>query len=223
MKDLILAIEKTSSQYYVTSLYKESYPRLKTIFDENSSLSAITSNRDLFALCFECLSLFLEHNIKKGKDSTKIILEIYSIKNLVDSFLLPMIRIEDILRVKEAEEEAKGRACEDDVNTFTIALFRILNVTMRNLRKLRNKIFPQISTLLSEMLSLGRSMKFEDSFVEDILMTCRTIAFAKDNLTKDSLLSILLPHILPWMKKYPDKMFFLHWSNILKNLTLDEN
>ncbi|GKT27600.1 hypothetical protein ADUPG1_013919, partial [Aduncisulcus paluster] len=76
---------------------------------------------------------------------------------------------------------------------------------------------------LSEMLSLGRSMKFEDSFVEDILMTCRTIAFAKDNLTKDSLLSILLPHILPWMKKYPDKMFFLHWSNILKNLTLDEN
>ncbi|GKT36563.1 hypothetical protein ADUPG1_009505 [Aduncisulcus paluster] len=73
------------------------------------------------------------------------------------------------------------------------------------------------------MFILGLSEKLEDSFVEDILQTCRNIAFSEDDPTKNSLLSILLPHILPWMKKYPDKKFFFLWMNILKNITLDKD
>ncbi|GKT32411.1 hypothetical protein ADUPG1_006579 [Aduncisulcus paluster] len=63
----------------------------------------------------------------------------------------------------------------------------------------------------------------EQSFVEDILVTCNNIALTQDNFTKDSLLSILLPHILPWMMKYPNNKFFLLWINILKNITLYED
>ncbi|GKT24724.1 hypothetical protein ADUPG1_012827, partial [Aduncisulcus paluster] len=73
------------------------------------------------------------------------------------------------------------------------------------------------------MFILGLSKKFEDSFIEDILQTCRNIAFAKDDPTKNSLLSFLLPHILPWMKKYPDKKFFFLWTNTLKNITNDKD
>ncbi|GKT34748.1 hypothetical protein ADUPG1_008043 [Aduncisulcus paluster] len=73
------------------------------------------------------------------------------------------------------------------------------------------------------MFILTLSKKFEDSFIEDILLTCATIAYAKDDPTKNSLLSLLLPHILPWMKKYHDKKFFFLWTNILKNITLDKD
>ncbi|GKT35571.1 hypothetical protein ADUPG1_008705 [Aduncisulcus paluster] len=85
-----------------------------------------------------------------------------------------------------------------------------------------SEITCQIFPFLSNLLTLGISKTFEDSFIEDILWILSYISLTRDNPTKDSLLSLLLPHILPWMKKYPDKKFFLHWINILKNLTLDK-
>ncbi|GKT36750.1 hypothetical protein ADUPG1_009656, partial [Aduncisulcus paluster] len=122
---------------------------------------------------------------------------------------------------KKKKKELK--TAESRVNSITKTLFSILSIsTTRSVLSQCIAIFPQISTLLSKMFILGLSEKLEDSFVEDIL-TCRNIAFAKDDPTKNSLLSILLPHILPWMKKYPDKKFFFLWMNILKNITLDKD
>ncbi|GKT28703.1 hypothetical protein ADUPG1_014025, partial [Aduncisulcus paluster] len=234
LKSLIMSIKRTESQRAITSLYKESSPRLKTIFDEfASSPSAITSNIDLFELCFECLSLFVKHKVTKGdvtlkedEDDIEVILDRYSIKNIIDTFLPSMIRVENILRVKEEEEEEEeeeeGGTGEAGVNSITMLLFRIICNSTFHVESLRVSIFPQISSLLSKMFILGLSKKFEDSFIEDILTTCRNIAFAKDDPTKNSLLFLLLPHILPWMKKYPDKKFFFLWTNILKNFTLDK-
>ncbi|GKT25339.1 hypothetical protein ADUPG1_013007 [Aduncisulcus paluster] len=239
LKSLIMSIKRTESQPAITSLYKESYPRLKAIFDEfaSSSPSAITSNIDLFELCFECLSLFVKHKVTKGdgtlkedKDDIEVILDRYSINNINDIFLPSMIRVENILRVKEEEEEEEeeGGIGTDDVgvNSITMLLFRIIGIAtcveMTELL-LSPTILPQISSLLSKMFILGLSKKFEDSFIEDILQTCRNIAFAKDDPTKNSLLSFLLPHILPWMKKYPDKKFFFLWTNTLKNITNDKD
>ncbi|GKT23825.1 hypothetical protein ADUPG1_012547 [Aduncisulcus paluster] len=102
-------------------------------------------------------------------------------------------------------------------------MFSILSISTDIVDPLCTIVCPKISTLLSKMFILGLSEKLEDSFVEDILQTCRNIAFAKDDPTKNSLLSILLPHILPWMEKYPDKKFFFLWMNILKNITLDKD
>ncbi|GKT27228.1 hypothetical protein ADUPG1_013690, partial [Aduncisulcus paluster] len=235
LKTSILSIKRTESQPAITSLYKESYPRLKAIFDEfaSSSPSAITSNIDLFELCFECLSLFVKHKVtkrdgtlKEDKDDIEVILDSSSIKNINDTFLPSMIRVENILRVKEEEEEEEeedGRTGEAGVNSITMLLFRIIGVSTVHVEYLFFSIFPQISPLLSKMFILGLSKKFEDSFIEDILQTCRNIAFAKDDPTKNSLLSLLLPHILPWMKKYPDKKFFFLWTNILKNITNDKD
>ncbi|GKT13114.1 hypothetical protein ADUPG1_010190 [Aduncisulcus paluster] len=231
LQSLIMSIKRTESKPAITSLYKESYPRLKAIFDEfsSSSPSAITSNIDLFELCFECLSLFVKHKVPKGdgtlkedEDYIEVILDSSSIKNIIDTFLPSMIKVENILRVKEEEEE-EGRTSEAVVNSITMLLFRIIDNSTFHVLSLCISIFPQISSLISKMFILGLSKKFEDSFIEDILQTCRHIAFAKDDPTKNSLLSLLLPHILPWMKKYPDKKFFLHWTNILKNITNDKD
>ncbi|GKT15118.1 hypothetical protein ADUPG1_010623 [Aduncisulcus paluster] len=239
LKSLIVSIKRTESQPAITSLYKESYPRLKAIFDEftSSSPSAITSNIDLFELCFECLSLFVKHKVPKGdgtlkedEDDIEVILDSSSIKNIIDTFLPSMIRVEDILRVKEGEEEEEekeeGGTGEVGMNSITMLLFRIIGIATYDEMiglSLSPTIFPQISSLISKMFILGLSKKFEDSFIEDILQTCRAIAFATDDPTKNSLLSLLLPHILPWMKKYPDKKFFFLWTNILKNITNDKD
>ncbi|GKT27282.1 hypothetical protein ADUPG1_013736 [Aduncisulcus paluster] len=211
----------------------------KTIFDEfiSSPSSAVTSALNLFALCFECLSLFVKHKVTKDdgtpdEDDIEVILHSSFIKKMIDSFLPSMIRIEDILRVKreamekeekEEEKEEEVETGEAGVSSITMTLFRILSISTRNVLSQCIAIFPQISTLLSKMFILGLSEKLEDSFVADILQTCRNIAFAKDDPTKNSLLSILLPHILPWMKKYPDKKFFFLWTNILKNITSDKD
>ncbi|GKT27675.1 hypothetical protein ADUPG1_000128, partial [Aduncisulcus paluster] len=152
-----------------------------------------------------------------------------SIKKMIDSFLPSMIRVEAILRVEREEmkemeeEEEEAETAESRVNSITKTLFRILSISTDIVVSQCIAIFPQISTLLSNMFILGLSEKLEDSFAEDILETCRNVAFAKDDPTKNSLLSILLPHILPWMKKYPDKKFFFLWMNILKNITNDKD
>ncbi|GKT36214.1 hypothetical protein ADUPG1_009222 [Aduncisulcus paluster] len=224
-------ILSSSSQLDVKLLFRRSSDRIKDVFSKYSSSDLdITSNREIFGLCFECLSLFMKHEVVDpslvDKDPVEIILDNASINNIIDSFLPQMIRVESVLRSETVVKGPKELGSETEaarVSSVTIALFRMLNVSTGKIRTLRNAILPQISTLLSKIFSFGLSMKLEEIFVGDFLLTCRTIAFAKHNPTKDSLLSILLPHILPWMKKYPDKKFFMHWSNILKNLTLDEN
>ncbi|GKT14100.1 hypothetical protein ADUPG1_010409, partial [Aduncisulcus paluster] len=213
-----------------------SHSRLKTIFDEFTSLpsSAVTSARDLFALCFECLSLFVKHKVTEDdgtpdEDDFEVILDSSSIQDMIDSFLPSMIRVEAILRVEREEmkemeaKEEEAETAESRVNSITKTLFSILRISSRNVLSQCIAIFPQISTLLSKMFILGLFEKLDDSFVKDILLTCGNIAFAKDDPTKNSLLSILLPHILPWMKKYPDKKFFFLWMIILKNITLDKD
>ncbi|GKT31878.1 hypothetical protein ADUPG1_006204 [Aduncisulcus paluster] len=235
---LIVSIKRTDSRPAIKSLYKESHSSFMTIFDEftSSPSSAVTSALNLFALCFECLSLFVKHKVTKDdgtpdEDDIEVILHSSFIKKMIDSFLPSMIRIEDILRVKreEMEKEEKEEEKEEEVETgeagvssITMTLFRILYDSTDIVDSLCNTVYPKISTLLSKMFILGLSEKLEDSFVADILQTCRNIAFSEDDLTKNSLLSILPPHILPWMKKYPDKKFFFLWMNILKNITSDK-
>ncbi|GKT35374.1 hypothetical protein ADUPG1_008547 [Aduncisulcus paluster] len=233
---LIVSIKRTDSRSAIKSLYEGSYSRLKTIFDEftSSPSSAVTSARDLFALCFECLSLFVNHKVTKDdgtpdEDDFEVILDSYSIQDMIDSFLPSMIRVEAILRVEREEvketeaKEEEAKTAESRVNSITKTLFSILRISTDIVDPLCTIVCPKISTLLSKMFIFGLSEKLEDSFVEDILQTCRNIAFAKDDPTKNSLLSILLPHILPWMKKYPDKKFFFLWMNILKNITNDKD
>ncbi|GKT37145.1 hypothetical protein ADUPG1_009990 [Aduncisulcus paluster] len=241
LEKLRVSIKRTTIE--LTSLYEKSQSRLQAIFDEYSTPSTITSNRDLFTLCFECLFLFVKHKIPKeeatdgkerkdetpedrDKENIEIILDKSSIINLIDSFLPQMIKVEAILRMNEEginEEEEDSGTKETGVSSITMILFRILNVSLGKVESIRIKIFPQISSILSKILALGISQKLENSFIEDILITCRNFAFAENNYTKDSLLSLLLPHILPWMKKYPDKKFFLHWTNILKNVIRDKD
>ncbi|GKT29708.1 hypothetical protein ADUPG1_014149 [Aduncisulcus paluster] len=232
LKILKYNIKDSSSQSDISSLLKKSFQDLKDQFDEYTTPSAITSNRDLFALCFECLSLFMKHKVTKeedGEEDIEVILDETSIKKIIDSFLPQMIKVESVLRMngemtkeEEGEEEDSGTK-EAGVSSITMLLFRILNVSLDKVESIRIKVYPQISPFLSKILTLGISQKLENSFIEDILITCRKIAFAEDNSTKDSLLSILRPHIFPWMRRYPDKKFFLHWTNILKNITLDKD
>ncbi|GKT36595.1 hypothetical protein ADUPG1_009529 [Aduncisulcus paluster] len=213
IQDMIDSFLPSMIRYDLVDLYEGSHSRLKTIFDEftSSPSSTVTSARDLFALCFECLSLFVKHKVTKDdgtpdEDDFEVILDKLNEK-----------------KWKKWEEEEGAETAESRVNSITKTLFSILSIATRSVLSQCIAIFPQISTLLPKMFILGLFEKFEDSFVEDILLTCRNIAFAKDDPTKNSLLSILLPHILPWMKKYPDKKFFFLWMNILKNITLDKD
>ncbi|GKT34619.1 hypothetical protein ADUPG1_007943 [Aduncisulcus paluster] len=225
LEQLRVSIKMTT--FELIPLYEKSQSRLQAIFDEYTTPSAITSNRDLFALCFECLSLFVKHKVTKEEDGEEDIVVIphkSSIKKIIDPFLPQMIKKKK-KKGKEGEEEESGTK-EAGVNSITMSLFRIICVLTApeyDSLSLCSTILPQISPFLSNLLTLGISQKLENSFIEDILEICRYIAFAKDNSTRDSLLSILRPHILPWMRRYPDKKFFLQWIIIFQRIICDED
>ncbi|GKT25829.1 hypothetical protein ADUPG1_013155 [Aduncisulcus paluster] len=204
LETLFESIKDQTNSRVLCSLYKTSYPRFRATFEKFITQSAIISNRNLFALCFQCFSIFMKPGVMLPMSSL---------------ILNPMIRVESILRMEEAREHPE----EARVSSITISLFQILCFSMYHHKYFRNITLPHISPLLSEIFCLGLFTQLEDSFVESILETCRSIAFATNELSKDSLLSILLPHILPWMKKYPDKKFFLYWTNILKNITTGDD
>ncbi|GKT32518.1 hypothetical protein ADUPG1_006658, partial [Aduncisulcus paluster] len=140
--------------------------------------------------------------------------------------IFDVIKIIAVLYDDDEEEDQKNPRCiitdigSDTINPLVRSLFLLLHYALWENTRVHCDICEIIYPFLSKMLVLGLSEQFEDSLVEDILETCRSIAFAKDNSIKDSLLSILLPHILPWMKKYPDKKFFLHWTHIMKNISV---
>ncbi|GKT36372.1 hypothetical protein ADUPG1_009349 [Aduncisulcus paluster] len=100
LEKLRVSIKMTTFELF--PLYEKSQSRLQAIFDEYTTPSAITSNRDLFALCFECLSLFVKHKVTKeedGEEDIEVILDESSIKKIIDSFLPQMIKVESVLRM----------------------------------------------------------------------------------------------------------------------------
>ncbi|GKT35014.1 hypothetical protein ADUPG1_008263, partial [Aduncisulcus paluster] len=201
-----------SSQSDVSVLYKSSTHRIKDIFSKySSSDSEIKTHREILTLCFKCLSFFIKHEAipseslvsgdshspGKTENVETVILDNASIKELFDTFLANMLRVEVVLRssvlygkrrvssvVSPSETEAVETLEKEKgyygVNTITKSLFKIVFVS------------------LSNVPSLGH-----DSI-------------------KDSLLSLLLPHILPWMKKYSDKQY-MSWMSIFEFLSYDKN
>ncbi|GKT37915.1 hypothetical protein ADUPG1_003853 [Aduncisulcus paluster] len=259
LKEKIIEI---GSQYAVSELYQISSHRLKATFDEFSApsvpSSTILSNLDFFVLCSECLSLFVRHQRvelnywDKTTEVVNITLDISSIRNLIDSFLSPMIKILSILRSeirKTTDEgdtlastgkkrstgskrslggEKKGKKPssstqkeEDKVLSITTSLFQIISISLLYVSSLRQTIFPQISGLLSELFSLGVLHKFDSVLVENILEMCKNFSVAKENTTKDALLTIISPSIHDWIKKYKTKKSYLLWMTILKNISFD--
>ncbi|GKT33105.1 hypothetical protein ADUPG1_007112 [Aduncisulcus paluster] len=212
-----------ASERELSALFDKQFQKFKSIFSDNSSNpSEIKTNRDLFSDYFKLLSLFVCHNIPSGTQSVTtdpscaIILSTKYIRMLIDSLFSQMVKIESILR-SEVATEMPG------INSITISFIRIINVVVDNVPSLCTIIFPQISSMLSRILFLGTSKIFEDSIVEDILGSIRSFAFTRDDHIKNSLLSLLLPHILPWMKKYDKNFIFMHWLYIFKNITLDHD
>ncbi|GKT34410.1 hypothetical protein ADUPG1_007767 [Aduncisulcus paluster] len=135
-------------------------------------------------------------------------LDTSSIQEIIRSLLSPLLKIEAALREPDGDI------------SLSLFLFRILSISISRVTSLRKSIYPRISSLLSEFLALGLSKDLDASLIRNILQILKNIAFAKDNTTKDSILSLLLPYMLLWMKKYPNKTL---WMTILRNISLEED
>ncbi|GKT20855.1 Small heat shock protein RTM2-like protein [Aduncisulcus paluster] len=86
-----------------------------------------------------------------------------------------------------------------------------------------SSIYPQNSvTLISHFMDLSKFQPLSDSSVEAILKRCKILSVTKSDSSKNSLLVILLPNVLPWMDKYPNDKFFGYWMDILMNLSLNK-
>ncbi|GKT29758.1 hypothetical protein ADUPG1_014181 [Aduncisulcus paluster] len=134
-----------------------------------------------------------------------------------------------IMKVKASGKRRK------EVSPITSALFRIINGYVLSISTPRYDIIAtKILPLLSKVFFLGESETemFENSLVEDIIEICQKIlcwqtnvqkGFEKENLLRDALFTIILPHILPWMKKYPgnNKKFMFVWVDILNRITVE--
>ncbi|GKT26513.1 hypothetical protein ADUPG1_013380, partial [Aduncisulcus paluster] len=141
LETLATSIKKTSTKIFLTSLFKESFPSIKTIFAEYSSPSSIKANRGVFRILFECLSLFVKHTYCPSSDVSShistcsvsatssrggnlIFLDDVSLNELFDALFSPMIRVEAVLSLsnEEGDDQIHG------VCSITILLFRIANV-----------------------------------------------------------------------------------------------
>ncbi|GKT23093.1 hypothetical protein ADUPG1_012320, partial [Aduncisulcus paluster] len=129
------------------------------------------------------------------------------------------------------ENKKKPLEAEDKMSQITILLLRIIKSSMKltlfrydypNLQKI---LFGEISGFLSIIFSLGETKNFSNFKVLDILELCQEYAFSEENtpFIRNSLLSILLPHILPWMRKYPTIDGYMKWLSILRYVSSDTN
>ncbi|GKT24154.1 hypothetical protein ADUPG1_012645 [Aduncisulcus paluster] len=181
LQALVRAIQNTSQQSSVTSLFKSSSPRLKNTFDEwnrnmaflkplRSTSSAFESERVRFTLCFECLSLFVyrEYIHSSGSDdsgaddsgaddsesddhndTTTLTIDESSLEELIETFLTPMIRVEAELCKIEAD---KGLGESYGKNTITKSLIRIVSIAEQNVKSMKTKLIPQISSVLMRVI-----------------------------------------------------------------------
>ncbi|GKT20151.1 hypothetical protein ADUPG1_011670, partial [Aduncisulcus paluster] len=163
-----MPIQLTSSQTSVISLFKSSSPRLMNTFEDwnkNHSFSnpigdlssSLASDRTLFTLCFECLSSFVQHECASSSsgfgddDSDRSILTLdeSSLKELIETFLTPMIRVEAELCKMDADE-GSGENCV--MNSITKSLVRIVSIAEQKVKSFQTKLSPQISSVLTRII-----------------------------------------------------------------------
>ncbi|GKT23209.1 hypothetical protein ADUPG1_012356, partial [Aduncisulcus paluster] len=172
--------------------------------------------------------------------------------SLIESFLAPMLDVESVLRdivpeqkqdisdfyekevdgFEESEEDkaqyllskCETKECDQYVSYPMHALFHIVNIAIENSPYLRAFVYGKISPLLIKILDLGQEKKiiFTNSFVKEFLEVLRSIAYDRNDKTKDSVLSLLKPYFLPWMTKYSADMLFESWICLVKNITNDQ-
>ncbi|GKT35038.1 hypothetical protein ADUPG1_008280 [Aduncisulcus paluster] len=175
---LVRDIQLTSSQASVRSLFKSSSPRLMNNFEDwnqkqffsnpiGDSSSSLASDRALFTLCFECLSLFVQHECASSSsgfgddDSDRSILTLdeSSLMELIGTFLTPMIRVEAELS-KMDTAEGSGEKCV--MSAITKSLVRIVSIAEQKVKSFQTKLSPQISSVWL------RIMKSLDALVDEI-------------------------------------------------------
>ncbi|GKT28939.1 hypothetical protein ADUPG1_014060, partial [Aduncisulcus paluster] len=223
LRKLASKIPKLSSQHAVNSLFVQSFPRMKAVFEFASSHSLIEESELGLSFCLRCLRLFLVHENPNFSSSDGNDNLIFLGKSLVEQMFLELhpfiIEVEMVVSSKEED---------DAVSPITVEFISIMNIFVRRLSGLCSPIFPQIISLLGKLftISIEEIIKLEDTFILDLLELCRSLGFTTSNSVKNSLLSLLRPHILPWMmmkkkEKHSDKKIFFVWVHILKNLCLD--
>ncbi|GKT36251.1 hypothetical protein ADUPG1_009252 [Aduncisulcus paluster] len=164
LQALVRDIQLTSSQTSVRSLFKSSSPRLMNTFEDwnkkrffsnpiGDSSSSLASDRTLFTLCFECLSLFVQHECTSSSsgfgddDSDRSILTLdeSSLKELIETFLTPMIRVEAELSKMDADE---GSGEKYVMSAITKSLVRIVSIAeQQKVKSFQTKLRPQMSSV----------------------------------------------------------------------------
>ncbi|GKT35202.1 hypothetical protein ADUPG1_008408 [Aduncisulcus paluster] len=234
LKALLTAIEV--STHTSIFLYYEAIPQIKAIFDTILKLSPSaqcyhTHAAICFKICYYVLNTCTNDDYHTFfiKESGNINEELIQI---VYSILPKIIQVEIILRDQKLEENATQRVENDEMDISIVKeslsetsclTLRILNRAISWDPSLSRKYFPNLLSFIAHVFNMGQLTIFEDPIIEDILDLCRNIIFVQHDPTRDSFLSLLLPHILPWAQKYPDRKFFLLWIDILKNITLDKD
>ncbi|GKT27634.1 hypothetical protein ADUPG1_013936 [Aduncisulcus paluster] len=207
LKTMVRDIKGTVLQGSLTSLYEQSSRRLKETFEEwlikfsiNSipiSSSSLASGISLFTLCFECLSLFLRHehssspisdiDAAAGSVST-LTLDEESFKDLIETFLAPMIRVVSSLRKLDEDTERKGNEC---LIVIERALVHIVLIAEETVDDFKSKLIPQISSVLMRVVD-----EFDHKTLVDTIKKCPDSESTSElyHEHKESILSVFLAY-----------------------------
>ncbi|GKT32544.1 hypothetical protein ADUPG1_006676 [Aduncisulcus paluster] len=189
------SIRKTISDHEFISLYKECHSHLKAIFHEFTSPSAIRSNRNIFALCFEWLSLFMRKLNHKNEDRTSNEDDIEIILNdLTDNFIDHLSRVEEVLGDNVEQEYLE--ICFQ----YAIKVEDKKDNVSKDVYHKWDSFLPKIFPTLQRILERGSKEKLGDALTQSVLKILNTLSKSPSSSTRSSIFTLIKPYIRDWLR-----------------------
>ncbi|GKT34948.1 hypothetical protein ADUPG1_008207 [Aduncisulcus paluster] len=182
----------------LTKLYEKYRDKILEIFEKNETPEQIESNSKLIIIVFDCLNVFVKHNVPKLGAAA---LPIPSLNDIVGTFTDYMLTCVEVL--KDLVYEPFFQFCWKYVI----------------LAKESEYILSKVSTVISEILINGCKKRVFDRFHLIMVSLLKNIARYSTNGTKSSIIQLIIPHFKAWLRKYRFCQFISQWFVILGTLT----
>ncbi|GKT27909.1 hypothetical protein ADUPG1_000275 [Aduncisulcus paluster] len=174
----------------------------------SQSPNEIEEHKKELLLCYQCLRLFVRHNISQND----VYLPIPELNNLISIFFDHLSRVKQVLQ--EAVEEEYCAICADYTSIVTNP---------------SNLFLTKISTTLPCILERGSKKKLEGSIPTNLILTLKNISISKSTSIRSSIFTIIKPFIKDWLRLYRKTVHcyqqpssfrcYGDWIKILSNLT----
>ncbi|GKT29735.1 hypothetical protein ADUPG1_014168 [Aduncisulcus paluster] len=200
--DLVDKIKKSPDSESTSKLYHEHRDEILSVFLAFQSKSEIEEHKREIVICVQCLRWFVRHFIS----GNKIYLPIPDLNDLIDTFIGHLSRCEEVL-----DGDVYGEYC----SICTGYTFKVKHI--------KDSFLPKISPTFQRILERGSKEKLGGGVALNLLKTIKNISNSPSSSTRSSILTLIKPYILDWLRIYNDSKCYGRWMLILSTITLSSD